>query len=188
MTTFAPTFTPRYKLHYHVGGIDHSITIRGQRGEDGSALGTRANTVATIFNTFATDLMDDFAWLFGEYALTDSDVFIPGGVPGLAPVGLTDVTTMTLKQRITGTTFAGKGTTGRARLTLFGINWPVDVSPEAGNDYKVTSAEDARVGTAATAASEHFFTAGNTAAIFHNQATIKEWDDLVKKARRGIIA
>lgn len=187
MTTFAPTFTPRYKAHYHAAGIDHSMTIRGQRGESQTAVENRGDSIGFIFALWNSFLADDFAYLFAEYCPQDVDVFVPARLPVYLPVGEVPTGDMTVRERITGTTFSGKSSNGRARFTLFGIRWvdaPIDPTSQ---DFKVTAAEDARIASTVTEANGKFQSAGNLPATFHNQATIKEWDNLVKLARRGLV-
>lgn len=187
MTTYAPTFTPRYRAKYRAGGLEHSVQIRGPRGASAISMTTRGNSLMAVFNDLSTRLADDFAWISADVALTDSDVWIPASTPG-SVTGVIAVADMTIAQRITGTTFSGRAAGSKARLTLFGIQWVQATTTEAGNDFVVQGSEDGGVAAAVIECSGQFYANSGAGALFYNRATIKPNDHLVKLARRGIIS
>lgn len=187
MTTYAPTFTPRYRVHYRAAGLEHSVQCRGPRGASAVAMTTRGNSFHTIFNDLATRLADDFAWISADVALTDSDLWTPASVPA-SVTGVIALADFTIAQRITGTTFSGRAAGSKARFTLFGIQWVQATTTEAGNDFVVQGSEDGGVAAAVTEASGQFYAGSGAGALFYNRATIKPNDHLVKLARRGIIS
>lgn len=186
MTTYAPNFSPRYKAHYTVGGIDHTIQIRGSRGDDITLMLARGALLHDAFNAFAAQLYDDFAWISAELALTDSDVFIPATTPA-AVTGTIDPTTVSPVQRIKALTFSGKAAGSRARFSLYGITFDDISDGSVGGDGTVLTAESAAVGTVATLASGNWRAASGGTAVFPGRATYKENDHLLKLVRKGTI-
>lgn len=186
MTTFAPNFTPRYKVGYHVGGIDHSIQVRGPRGATAADMESKGHLLHDAFNALAGALYSDFAWITAEYALTDSDLFIPITTPA-AVTGVISPTGVSAVTRIKGLTFTGRAPGSRARLTLFGIDVNDAVSTDIGANGVITVAESAGVGTIATLASSNFYANSGSQAIYPARATYKENDHLLKLVRKGTI-
>lgn len=186
MTTYAPTFTPRVKCHYRAAGIAHTCTVRGERGDSTSVMEARSRNLQEIFTLAAPVLSDDFEWTAVEIALTDSDSFFPATM--LDPVtGTIDFGAIARRYAIVGTTFSGRGFAGKSRFTMYGLYWIQAATPQPGNDFVVTGAENAIITDIAANASAHFRDSSGGACSFYNQATIKENDQLVKKMRRGLI-
>jgi hypothetical protein len=186
VTTYAPNYTPRYRAHYTAAGISHTIQVRAERTEDiGTGAGLAA-PLAGLFSTFASQLAVDFAWTGAEYALVDSDDFIPTATPG-AVVGTRDISEFSLKARATSTNFNGRATGSRAALYMYGVLW-LDGLGEAADNGRVTPAESAFVTTAAGICSANFAANSGTPAIWHDYANIKLNDHLLKLLRRGTIS
>lgn len=188
MPSFAPNFTPRYRVHYLAGGIVHSMQVRHARGSNFSDTEALREQVRLCFNDLASTLYDDFAWISAEVALTDDDVFAPAAVPASTPAGAVDGTTFSPKQRIHGLTFSGRAAGSRSRFTMFGIAFAGQASATEGGDGKITAAESAPIGTIAARASIYFHANSGSSAVFPTVATYKENDHLLKLVRRGIIA
>lgn len=186
MTTYAPNYTPRWKGRYVAAGIEHTIQVRAQRNQSAFITQALGGFVRSVFNTFVANLADDFAWLSAEYALTDSDDFIPTAVPA-AVVGEAAASGFNLFHRVTSTNFNGRNSGSRAGLYLYGLQWVISVGSPAENG-RVSAAEDARVSTATAICTTNFFANSGTAAVWHDYANIKVNDHLLKLLRRGTIS
>jgi hypothetical protein len=185
MTTYAPNFTPRWKGHYHAAGIDHTIMCRAPRGTTTAGLPTQAETVRASFSAMSGILASDFAWLGAEYALTDSDIFIPTDPPATV-TGAVDVGDFSLKQRATSTNFNGKAAGSRAALYFYGILWAEGLGEDADNG-RVTPAEEASLSTVITQLNAGAYANSGDSAIFHSYANVKVNDHFLKLLRRGTI-
>lgn len=186
MTTYAPNFTPRTRVKYVAAGIEHTIQMRSPRGTGSGVVSGKAEIISDLFDLFSDILADDFAWVSAEYALTDSDVFIPFATPTVVS-GTVDPTTFSLHQRVTSTNFNGKAAGSRAAVYMYGLFWSRDSGTPADNG-RVTPAENADVGTAAGILSSNAVAGSGDGAFFHNYANIKVNDHLLKLLRRGTIA
>lgn len=189
MTTFAPTFSPRWKGTYVAAGIEHTIQVRAGRGSSFSDMNAFAGIVNTVWNAMISVLASDFAWVQAEIALTDSDVFIPATTPSpLDDPGGADPSLFSPQARAYGLTFTGKSASARARFTLFGILLPTQAAAAIGGDGLITPAEVAAVSTVVGIASTSFRAADGSTAAFHNRGTYKCNDHLLKLIRRGTIS
>lgn len=188
MPSYAPNFTPRYKVHYLAGGIVHSLQVRHARGSTFSDTEALRVRVAECFADMNDVLYDDFAWISAEVALTDDDVFSPAAVPASTPAGAVDGTTFSAVQRIKGLTFSGRAAGSRARFTMFGLAFGDVASGAEGGDGVLTPDESAGIGTIAARASIYFHANSGSAAVFASRATYKENDHLLKLVRKGTIS
>jgi hypothetical protein len=187
MTTYAPTFTPRYRLKYKAAGIEHTIQARGPRGTTLAGMQTIGHLFSTVFNNLSPQLADDFAYIQADVALTDDEVFNPATLPD--PVtGAVAVADFSLLQRVTASTFSGRAPGSKARFSLYGVQWVFAETTEDANDFVVTGVESAGVLGVVTAVNNIFCAGSGVPAAFYNRATIKANDDLIKKVRRGIIS
>jgi hypothetical protein len=186
MTTYAPNFTPRYRARYLAAGIEHTIQIRGARGESAVDISSRRSDLHDIFAAAATTLADDFQWLSADYALTDSDVFIPAVMP-TAVTGLYDVADFNIQQRCVSTGFVGRAAGSRSAIYLYGIWWAVATGAAAENG-RVTPAEWAPVTTIKASLDTAGHAGSGALAVWHDYANTKLNDHLLKLVRRGIIA
>src|SRR5262245_29237394 len=84
MPSYAPSFTPRYRLHYLNVGVQHSVTVRFARGTSFSSVETQAIAAwEAIFTALDALTGTDLAAISAEIALTDSEVFNPAAIPTL---------------------------------------------------------------------------------------------------------
>ena len=190
MTSNAPTFSPRYRATYVAAGIQHNIQLRGLRGRTFLQMQSDGVILHDIFNNFATQLADDFAWLSADIALTDSDVWNPAEPPA-AVTGVVEVAQFTPWQKITGTRHSGRAPTSRASYTMFGIHWDLantgsDISQVAYNGI-ITAAEHAGVAANVLLANAYMRAASGTAATWYSRMTVKPNDALLRLVRKGII-
>lgn len=187
MTTYAPNFTPRYRAKYVAAGVEHTIQIRGPRGETGPAIQARGSSLGTCYSTAATVLASDFAWISAEYALTDSEIWIPCDLPPGA-TGTISPTSFTPRDKITPTIFSGRAPGSRARFGMYGLFWNEDSHGGEANNFIITPGENAIISAIATEATGHFRANSGAVAVFYNRATIKPNDHWVKRVRQGIVS
>lgn len=187
MTTYAPNFTPRYKLTYRAGGITHTIQVRGVRGATLATMDAVGAQLSACFNALpAGNKFADLTALSAETALTDSDVFVPAIFVALT-VGTLVVSAYSPRARIRGLTFNGRAPGSRAKFTIFGYRQPDELAATEGGDGQILTAEAAAVGTIAGLATTHFRANSGEAAVFAGRATYKENDHLLRLVRKGTI-
>jgi len=187
MTTFAPTFTPRLRVHYKCGGIGHAIQVRGARGASLATMTGLVDPVANCFVALATRLYSDFAWLSAEVALTDEESFIPVPVSGIIPVGGVVLLAQSAVNKIRGLTVSGRAPGSRSRMTFFGAEFSASSNTAEAADSVITATEFAGMNTIAGIANTYFHANSGAAAIWYNRGTYKVNDHLLKLVRRGII-
>lgn len=185
MTSYAPNYTPRMRLKYVAGGIEHTIMMRGPRGASAAALDAQKGSIRACFNFGAARLMDDFAWLSAEYALTDDDVFYPTTLPA-AVVGAIPIVGLSAQRKVQSTNFNGRVAGSRAAIYFYGFSWEAGFGQAAENG-RITPAEEAFVTSIANELSGQAHAGNGLQAIFHQYANVKVNDHLLKLLRRGII-
>lgn len=185
MTSYAPNYTPRVRVKYLAAGIEHTIMMRAARGSSAGSLDAQVGSIRACFNFGAGLLVDDFAWISAEYALTDSDDFFPRSLPA-AVTGTQPVTELSLKKRIRSTNFNGRVSGSRAAIYFYGFVWD-DGFEMAADNGRVTPTEESFIGSIATELSGQAHAGNGLQAIFHQYANIKENDHLLKLLRRGAI-
>lgn len=188
MTTYAPNFTPRLKVSYFNGKINHSIQVRNVRGTSFADMQFMTGRIHDLFQLVSGNLYTDFQFVSSEIALTDSDVFLPTANPA-AITGMTILpSAASAKARIQALTFTGKAPGSHARFSIFGFSIGTDLAADVGGDGKITSVEMAVVASVATLASANFKAGSGSAAIFPNVATLKPNDRLLRLVRKGVIS
>ena len=187
MTTYAAPFTSRWKGTYRVGGIQHTITLRGPRGATFATMDGYKDRAREIFAAMASVLFSDFAWIAAEVALTDTEEFLPATLPTVGTPGTVDPATVSAIGRIKGLTFSGKAPGSRARFTMFGCNYPQGGVGIPGSDGVITPSESAPIATVLGVAATYFYANSGQLAGWHNRATYKENDHLLRLVRRGTI-
>jgi hypothetical protein len=187
MTTFAPTISPRWKGTYICAGIQHTIQVRGIRGQDFSTMNGLRDHVTAMFSAIHGDLCEDFEWIQAEIALTDSDVFIPSTTPSAITAGGNSLSDYSPIDKISAMTISGKSSTARARLSIYGCLFLGSTPGDIGADGLVKSTELAGLATIKGIADEYFKAADGTDATWRSIATFKPNDHLLKLVRRGVI-
>jgi len=191
MTAFAPTATPRVLERYVSAGVEHVMQLRRPRGEGISSSLIAARATFTGLATALTALLPtDFAWLSELYIPEDSDVAQGTGYPGPGSiVGSQTISDYTGVMKITATTFTGRSILSNTKVEVFGVFWdPSDTAGPAANG-KVTTGESSDVAAAVTLlnGSGTTYAIDGAIATFHQYATIKPNDKLLKLVRRGLI-
>lgn len=191
MPSFAPSFTPRYGVRYRAGSLDHTVVVRGFRGESENATVIRGSGVLfDLYNALASVLADDFTWVSAFYIAQDTEVSGISSTP--SPVtGLVALSGLSTQDRISSLGFSGKAANGgKASLKLFGFNFSTDVA--AGNeqtDFVLLATEGSHIANAIDALNNGgLATRSNGVAVWYNRTTIKVNDHWLKLARRGIVA
>lgn len=188
MTTFAPTFSPRWKGTYVVAGVQHTIQFRSSRGTTFSGMDAFAGIAASIFDAVHGDLCSDFGWVQAEIALTDSDVFLPATTPSVTTPGGNSISDYSPIDKISAMTLTGKSPTARSRFSIFGLLFLGSTPGDIGADGNVTISELAGLATIIGIANTSAHAADGSVAVFHSRATFKPNDHLLKLVRRGIIS
>jgi hypothetical protein len=188
MTTYAPTFTPRYRAGYIVAGIAHTITVRGARGGSFSAMEAARVYIAEVFDAVHGDMCSDLAFTSGEVALTDSDVFLPALAPDLLTAGGNSISDYSAIDKISAMTVTGKSQAGKARFSLYGLLFLGSTPGDIGADGLVRPAELGGLATIVGIANTRFYGSDGTAAAYHTVATFKPNDHLLKLVRKGTIS
>lgn len=191
MASYADNFTPRLKVKYMAAGITHTIMVRGIRGTSAVLMANKLAIIHDLFNNFAAQLADDFTFLQGDIALTDSDDWIPTSIP-VQVVGTQAVAQFTPWQKITSTTHSGRSAGSRARYSMYGIKWDLanqgsDIDQIAYNGV-VDSAEHAGVAANKILADAQLASNAGVAATFYTRMTVKPNDALLRKLRNGTIS
>lgn len=190
MPDFSPDATPRYVASYRAAGINHSIMLRGYRGEAGSLTESRATqALAFWYNTLAAALADDFTWLAAFYIPQDTNVSVPAATPA-AVAGLVPVTSFSTIDKISHYTFAGKGVGGsKTSAKLYGHVKTLDVTPDnVYSDFILLGTESAPIATIVADLNARAFPAvDNSVALWYNRATLKINDAWLRRLRAGSI-
>lgn len=188
MTTFAPTFTSRWRGTYKAGKIQHTIQFRGARGDTFATMDGYKDRAREIFAAMAAFLYDDFEWIDASVALTDSEEFVPSTIPSIVVPGTLDPDVASANQRIKGLTFSGKAAGSRSRFTMFGLNFPQASPTNPAADGVLTPGEVPAIATVISTANTYFHANSGSLAGWHNRATYKENDHLLKLVRKGTIS
>lgn len=192
MTSYSPSYTSRYRAHYTVCGIDHTIQLRKQLGASAGDTTLLAGTVNSIFAAVAARLASNFAFTGAEQADEGSDLFYPSTVPS-AVTGLKDPDLYTPFQKVTHTRWNCRAAGSRSSIEMYGLFW--QYSDQAadddaiGYDGVVTPAEFAAVGTVAGLLNtQAFANSGNPSSVWASRALIKVNDFWLKQVRSGGIS
>jgi len=186
MPDFAPNFTARYRIRYSSLGKTHTMTWRLLAGvTDPSALIAKIGLFLAEFNS---NLYADWHILSADFALADSDVFLPAAMPtnptGAVAVDATKLSDAAIAISFVGRTIAG----GRARMFLYGTAYGAAIRVTSGNDWKFLSSEDADVSAGIVRLNETspaIVGNDNEVAVWYEYVNVKPNDKWVRKLRRG---
>src|SRR6185503_3226469 len=190
MADYAPNYSPRYVASYMAAGIGHSVMTRGPRGFSASDLVTNgAAVLGDIVNNLDSLLPTDFAWISAMYALTDSDVFLPTGTLPASIIGGVPTSSLTPVERITATTFIGRSTNSRVRITIYCPDWDQEAPSGLGERGVVQASEVGGIAASITALNNPIHQLSGvdgTMATFYPYVNVKTNDALLRKVRRGL--
>lgn len=186
MPDFAPNYTARYRIRYTTMSKTHSMTWRVAASvTDDTGIAAK---VGLTLDDMAPILWDDFTIIGADFALADSDVFLPGTLPtfggGDVGSGAQSPSDAAFAVSFVGRTIAG----GKARMFLYGIN-PGELGRTAvGGDFRALSSEEPSVSDAIVRLNETsppLVGNDNQTAIWYEYVNIKYNDRWVRRLRRG---
>jgi hypothetical protein len=186
MADFAPNFTARYRIRYTSLGKTHSTTWRlVNTVTDPSGV---ASKMGLFLADLAPNLYSDWTIVGADFALADSDVFLPAVEPA-NPTGAVSTGGAAGSDAAFQMGFVGRSTAGgRARFFIFGTNIAADVRDVVGNDFRVKSAELASISAAIVRLNETapaLVANDNHVATWYEYANMKYNDRWVRRLRRG---
>lgn len=189
MATYADNYTFRIRGRYIAAGIAHVMKTRVP-----SVLGTlplaefHADAMNDYVSNFNSVIWADWAWTGWEYAVRDSDVWVPFAPVLTATIAGTQVVAgASAMQKITAVSHQGRAAGSRARVYWWGPRRSTDLAAEEGGDGVLTSAEASGLAASTTLASDRFAAGNGASAIFYERLTYKVNDYLLRLVRRGII-
>jgi hypothetical protein len=190
MPDYSPDATPRYIAKYRVAGLNHSLQIRGYRGESAIAVVDRgAGACFDIFNPIAAALCDDFIWLAAFYIPEDTNVSVGATLPADV-TGLVGIEEFSSADKISHLSFAGKGATGaKVSLKVYGTGKTLDdETPGVFTDFLLTSGESGIVSSIVAALNARDVAAiDNSVSSWYPRATVKINDAWLRRLRAGSI-
>lgn len=146
MADFAPNFTPRIRTGYSVQGTPHHFDIRAPRGTLAGDIPDYVAKIEAFLDALQGLRFTDWVVTSCQYALTDSDLFLPIEPPapaaGTANTAGRLATTRDFQVRFQGRSFNG----ARWSLSLFGLN--LTSAAASVQDWRVTNAESADISLA----------------------------------------
>lgn len=186
MSDFAPNYTARYRFRYTTLSKTHSMMWRVLAGvTDPSALITK---IGLFLDDLAGAIWDDFTIVAAEFALADSDVFLPAALPTWGG-GEQAVSGSVASDAAVPVSFVGRSVTGgRARMFLYGTNMPTVIRTATGLDYRIYSSENAAFSDAIVRLNETspaIVANDNGNVAWYEYVNVKANDAWVRKLRRG---
>jgi hypothetical protein len=186
MADFAPNFTARFRIKYTSLGKSHSMIWRVASSV------TDPTGIAAKITLFLTDLapvrFNDWTLVGGEFALADTDVFLPSPITAPA-TGSVSTSGAVLTDPAVSISFVGRTTLGnKARMFLYGTTFRDVVTTSVGADWRVTSAENAAISDAIVRLNETSpAIVGNDDAVatWYEYVNVKYNDRWVRRMRRG---
>jgi hypothetical protein len=186
MADFAPNYTARYRFRYSSLGKTHACTWRVASSV------TDPTSVAAKVGLFLADmegsLWDDFTVIGADFALADSDIFLPA-VPPDQPAGAVGVGASNVSDAAFALSFVGRTTLGgKARFFLYGTNDVELVRDTKGNDLKLLSSESTQISDAVVRLNEtgpSLVGNDDAVAVWYEYVNMKYNDRWVRRLRRG---
>lgn len=184
MADFAPNFTARYRIRYSQGGKNHSMTWRVASSV------TDPTGIASKVGLFLADiegmLFSDWTLIAAEFALADSDVFLPAVMPDAPTPAATGGVASDVACYIG---YVGRSTLGgKARMFLYGTNIASFVRASQGLDFKVLSGESSVIADTIVRLNETspaIVANDDRPAVWYEYVNVKYNDRWVRRLRRG---
>jgi hypothetical protein len=184
---FAENFTGRVRLKYRTFGFDHEAMLRGHRSMNAEEADGIANKLAALINIFDDERWPDWVVLGWEYCLAASTLWVPF-VPTDAAIalGTANPTGRSGSRAATMLRWIGRSVGGSPwSLSLFGLAY--DTRTVQGEDFRLTGAESAPIGTFITGLTEiapELVGIDDEIVVPKLYANIKDNDAIVKKLRQ----
>lgn len=150
MPDFAPNYTARYRIHYVSLTHQHSMLWRIGRGTASTGLALMVAKVGAFLTSVKVARFTDWTILSAEYAPEDVDIFAPAALPTF-DAGTAVLPTNPISQGTLAASFVGRSAAGqKAKMFLYGVDVgpEVTVGPGVADNFRVTSVENAAVGSA----------------------------------------
>lgn len=186
MADFAPNYTARLRVKYSQGGKSHSQTWRvASSVTDPAGL---VSKVELYYADIEGILYDDFTITGADWALADSDVFLPV-TPPASPSGAIGIAGFKPTDAAAYIGFVGRSTLGgKARIFQYGTNYGSNIRTGAFDDWRVTSAEAAVISDAVVRLNETapaLVANDDAVVVWYEYANVKYNDRWVRRMRRG---
>jgi len=186
MPDFAPNYTARYRIRYTSLGKSHSMTWRVA-----SSVTDPAGIAAKV-GLFLADLepilWNDWTLTGADFALADSDVFLPAVLPD-APTGAVSTSGSVSNDAAISLSFVGRSTAGlKARMFIYGTDGAAFLRVADGQDFRLTSAEEPAISDAIVRLNETspaIVANDDAVATFYEYVNIKYNDRWLRRFRRG---
>jgi len=186
MADYAPNYTARYKVTYSTLGKTHSVQWRLEAGTTDPA--PCATKMGLFLADLAPALYEDWTVLHAEFALADSDVFLPAVAPD-QPTGAGDVDPdRSANAAIAVSWIARSIAGGKGRFFLYGLSFDALMFTGTGKDYRYYSTESTYVDDTVVRLNETspaLVCNDNEPAVWYEYVNQKPNDRWVRKLRRG---
>lgn len=186
MADFAPNYTARYRVRYSVVGKSHSLTWRVASSVTDPA--GVADKMELFLADMAPALFSDFTVIGADFALADSDIFLPAPAPA-SPPGDATLPAGAGGIAANAISFVGRSSLGgKARFFLYGIAYEVAGYTSRSVDYRFTSVENAEISDAVVRLNETapaLVANDDATAVWYEYVNWKANDKWVRKLRRG---
>lgn len=186
MSDYAPNYTARYRVRYSVHSKTHTMLWRVLAGVTSPA--AIAAKVGLFLDDLADNLWNDWTVISADFALADSDVFLPAAAPsfggGAVSTGSRVPSDMPYTLSFVGRSIAGQ----KARMFLFGSNIGAALRSPLGDDYRINSSELSTVSDAIVRLNETsppIVANDNQNVVWYEYVNVKANDAWVRKLRRG---
>jgi hypothetical protein len=186
MADYAPNYTGRYRVRYHGGGLNHSMSFRTVSGSPTDNAGVLVD-VQAFLDALAGDMFDDWFVISTAAAIVDTDVFLPVTGPVVSGGGPVFAGSPP-KYKAGSISFTGRTTSGlRAIVYVYGTDYVID-GATPGFDLRVYSTEDTGISNAVAALNGAGFIVGNDGQqiVWNPYANVKTNDYWGKKVRQGL--
>lgn len=186
MADYAPNYTPRYRMRYHVLGRPHTQVWRLPLSTtDPAAMIAKIGLWLTDLSPL---LSDDFTVVAGDFALQDSDVFLPAGVPSFT-AGEVGPGTFVSNDDVWSISFVGRSIAGqKARMFLYGTSVGVTVRSGLEFDFRITSSENGAISDAIVRMNETsppIVGSDGENVVWYEYVNVKANDYWVRRTRAG---
>lgn len=186
MADFAPNYTARYRMRYTSLSKNHALTWRVLNTVTDPA------AVAAKMELFLADmegrLWTDFTVVGADFALADSDVFLPCVAPA-SPTGAATTNPAYAAHAADAISFVSRSAAGgKGRFFLYGTNYGRTEDTAEQVDWRITSGEDATIAAGVARLNEtspSLVCNDNHVAVWYEYANFKPNDRWIRRLRRG---
>lgn len=186
MADFAPNFTARLRVKYATLGKTHSQLWRVASSTT-SPTGI-VGKVQAYYAAIQGFLFTDFVITGADWALADTDIFLPV-TPPASPSGANDPATAKPTDTAVSLSFVARSTAGgKGKFFQYGSSAGLLIHDNKAADFRFFGTEEAPIAAAVTALNElspALVCNDDHTAVWYDYANIKYNDFVVRKLRRG---